>query len=290
MNDKLVGQLYALIRSTSTDLPADVEEALVEAKGKEPDGSTPANTFDAILTNIQMARENTTPICQDTGSLVFYVDHPRGMSTADFTGAIQAAAEKATKDVLLRPNAVDPVTGKNSGTNIGINAPYVNFTEWEKDETRVRLMLKGGGSENVGAQYKLPDGSLGAGRDLKGVRKCALDAIFKAQGMGCAPGIIGVGIGGDRSTSYLLSKKQFFRKLGSTNPDPVLAELEKELHSDINQMGIGPMGFGGKTTVLGVFAAKQHRHPATFYVSVSYMCWACRRKEMTIKNGEASYA
>ncbi len=290
MNEKLVDQLYALIRSTSTDLPADVEAVLKEAKEKEPPGSTSANTFDAILANIGMARANTTPICQDTGSLIFYVDHPRGMSTADFAAAIQAAAEKATKDVLLRPNAVDPVTGKNSGNNVGINAPYITFTEWAKDETRVRLMLKGGGSENVGTQYKLPEGSLGAGRDLEGVRKCVLDAIFKAQGMGCAPGIVGVGIGGDRSTSYLLSKKQFFRKLGSTNPDPVLADFEKDLHSDLNKLSIGPMGFGGKTTVLGVFAAKQHRHPATFYVSVSYMCWACRRKEMTLQNGEASYA
>jgi fumarate hydratase class I len=290
MNGKLVDQLYTLIRSTSTDLPTDVETALKEAREKEPAGSTPANTFGAILTNIEMARANTTPICQDTGALIFYVDHPRGTSTADFADAIQAAAERATKDVLLRPNAVDPVTGKNSGNNVGINAPYITFTEWEEDETRVRLMLKGGGSENVGTQYKLPEGSLGAGRDLKGVRKCVLDAVYNAQGMGCAPGIVGVGIGGDRSTSYLLSKKQFFRKLGSTNPDPVLADFEKELHSDLNKMGIGPMGFGGKTTVLGVFAAKQHRHPATFYVSVSYMCWACRRKEMTLQNGEASYA
>jgi fumarate hydratase class I len=290
MNDKLAEQLFALIRSASTDLPSDVEKALRGAEKMEPPGGTAANTFAAILDNVRMARENATPICQDTGSLIFYVHHPIGTDTIAFRKAIETAAEKATKEVLLRPNAVDPVTGKNSGTNIGTNAPYASFKAWEKSEIWVRLMLKGGGSENVGTQYKLPDSALGAGRDLKGARKVVLDAVFKAQGMGCAPGVVGIGIGGDRSTSYLLSKEQFFRRLGSKNEDPVLDEFEKELHADLNKLGIGPMGFGGKTTVLGVFAAKQHRHPATFYVAVSYMCWACRRKEMTLRNGEAVYA
>jgi fumarate hydratase class I len=289
MSDRLVEQLYTLLRSASTDLPSDVEGALREAEKKEPPGGTAANTFGAILDNVRMAREKVTPICQDTGSIIFYVYHPVGTDTIAFRKAIEAAAEKATKDVLLRPNAVDPVTGKNSGTNLGVNAPYVTFKAWEKDEVRVRLMLKGGGSENVGTQYRLPDSSIGAGRDLKGIRRCVIDAVFKAQGMGCAPGIIGVGIGGDRTTSYLLSKEQFFRRLGSANEDPQLDAFEKELHADLNQLGIGPMGFGGKTTVFDVFVAKQHRHPATFYVAVPYMCWACRRKEMTLKNGEALY-
>jgi fumarate hydratase class I len=289
MSDRLVEQLHALIRSASTDLPADVEAALRDAGRQEPPGGTAANTFAAILDNVRMARTNLTPVCQDTGSLVFYVYHPSGMNTLTFRAAVEAATEKATKDILLRPNAVDPITGKNTGTNLGASAPYVTFKAWDRDEIRVKLMLKGGGSENVGTQYKLPDSALGAGRDLKGIRKCVIDAVFKAQGMGCAPGVIGVGIGGDRATSYLLSKEQFFRRLGSANEDPQLDAFEKALHADLNQLGIGPMGFGGRTTVLGVFVAKQHRHPATFYVAVSYMCWACRRKEMTLENGEAVY-
>jgi fumarate hydratase class I len=289
MSERLVEQLYELIRSASTELPPDIEQALHEAGGREPAGGMAANTFGAILDNVGMARQAVTPICQDTGSLIFYVYHPIGLDTLAFRRAIDAAAERATQAVLLRPNAVDPITGKNTGTNVGTNAPYVTFKAWEKPETRVKLMLKGGGSENVGAQYKLPDTALGAGRDLKGVRKCVLDAVYKAQGQGCAPGIIGVGVGGDRATSYLLSKEQFFRRLGSANEDPQLDAFEKELHADLNRLGIGPMGFGGKTTVLGVFVAKQHRHPATFYVAVSYMCWACRRKEMTLTNGEAVY-
>jgi fumarate hydratase class I len=290
MNEKTVEQLYTLIRSASIDLPADVESAIREAEKKEPPGETAANTFGAILENVRMARANGTPICQDTGSLIFYVYHPVGADVIAFRKAIEAAAERATKEILLRPNAVDPVSGKNSGTNLGVNAPYATFKAWEKNEFRVKLMLKGGGSENVGTQYKLPDTTLGAGRDLKGVRKCVIDAVYKAQGMGCSPGVIGVGIGGDRSTSYLLSKEQFFRTLGSPNEDGALDALEKELYADLNRLGIGPMGFGGKTTVLGVFVGKQHRHPATFYVAVSYMCWACRRKEMTLRNGDAIYA
>jgi fumarate hydratase class I len=287
MSEPLVQQLYTFIRSASTELPSDVESALREARQKEPPGTTSANTFDAILDNVRMARQKVTPICQDTGSLILYVHHPVGMDTIAFRKAIEDATEKATKEFLLRPNAVDPISGRNTGTNLGLNAPYVTFKSWDKDEVRVKLMLKGGGSENVGTQYKLPDSTLGAGRDLKGIRKCVLDAVFKAQGMGCAPGIIGVGIGGDRTTSYMLSKEQFFRRLGAANEDPQLDAFEKDLHADLNKLGIGPMGFGGKTTVLGVFAAKQHRHPATFYVAVSYMCWACRRREMTLKNGEA---
>ena len=287
MNEKLVEQLYGFIRSASTDLPADVEGALREAQRQELPGGPAANTFGAILENVAMARKKVTPICQDTGSMLFTVYHPVGLDVIEFKRAIEAAAERATRAVLLRPNAVDPITGKNTGTNLGVNAPYVTFKAWEQDEVRVKLMLKGGGSENVGTQYKLPDTALGAGRDLKGIRKCVLDAVYKAQGMGCAPGIIGVGIGGDRMTSYQLSKEQFFRRLGSSNPDPRLDAFEQELHADLNRLGIGPMGFGGRTTVLGVFVAAQHRHPATFYVAISYMCWACRRKEMTLKNGEA---
>jgi len=289
MNEKLVEQLHTLIRSVSTDLPGDVENALRTAKEKEPEGGTAANTFGAILDNVAMARKNVTPICQDTGSLIFYVNHPVGTDTIAFRAAIEEAARKATSDILLRPNAVDPVTGKNTGNNVGMNAPYVAFKPWEKDDIRVRLMLKGGGSENVGTQYKLPDGGLGAGRDLDGVRKVVIDAIYKAQGMGCAPGIVGIGIGGDRASSFLLSKEQFFRELGSPNDDPELDALEKRLYGELNELGIGPMGFGGKTTVLSVFTGKQHRHPATFYVAVSYMCWACRRKEMILQNGEVRY-
>jgi len=281
--------ILELIKRASTDLAPDVEDAINKAYESEEDGAPAKNVFATIIENTKLARENSTPICQDTGALIFYIDLPVGDSEAKYREAIEAAASEATKLQYLRPNAVDPITSKNTGNNIGKNAPYIHFHQWDKDEVRIRLMLKGGGSENVGTQYKLPDAGLKAGRDLKGVRKVIIDAVTKAQGLGCAPGIIGVGIGGDRMTSYALSKEQFFRKLSQRHENPEIAKLEEELYTDLNKLGIGPMGFGGKNTVLGVHIDYQHRHPATYYVAISYKCWAYRRKQLTIKNGEVTY-
>ncbi len=286
---ELNASVLELIRRAATDLSPDVEKVIRQACDRE-DPDTPArNVFGTIVENIEMARNQSTPICQDTGSLVFYIDYPAGGKEKPFREAIEWAAKEATNLQYLRPNAVDPVTAKNSGDNLGINAPYIHFHQWDKDEARIRLMLKGGGSENVGAQYKLPHPPLKAGRDLNGVKKVVIDAVNNAQGLGCAPGFIGVGIGGGRDTAYSLSKEQFFRKIGQRSPDKQLAELETELLEDLNKLEIGPMGFGGKTTVLDVFIASQHRHPATFFVSVSYTCWVYRRKSMTLKNGEVNY-
>jgi fumarate hydratase class I len=281
--------MLELIRKAATDLSPDVEKALVDAHKREDEGSPAKNVFRTILENVRMAREGSTPMCQDTGSLVFYIDFPVGSSEKEYREAAEWAAKEATAKQYLRPNAVDPVTGKNSGNNIGVNAPYYHFHQWKKNEVRVRLMLKGGGSENVGIQYKLPYPTLKAGRDLKGVRKLIIDAVAQAQGLGCAPGVIGVSIGGGRDSSLSLSKEQFFRKIGERNPNKELAELEVSLYKDLNTLNIGPMGFGGKTTVLDVFIASQARHPATYIVSISYTCWAFRRKTMTIKKGEVNY-
>lgn len=278
-----------LLRRAATDLSSDVEETLLKAYEREDKNAPAKNVFSTILENVRLARKKSTPICQDTGSLIFYIDFPEGESEKKYREAINRAAQEATNLQYLRPNAVDPITSKNSGNNIGINAPYIHFHQWDKNEIRVRLMLKGGGSENVGSQYKLPFPLLKAGRDLKGVKKVIIDAVLKAQGLGCAPGIIGVGIGGDRVTSYALSKEQFFRKIGQRNLKNELAILEKEIFEDLNKLSIGPMGFGGKTTVLDVFIDAQHRHPATFFVSVSYTCWAFRRKTMTINGNEVNY-
>ncbi len=286
----LQGQLLELIRLSSTDLSADIEEAIVEAHKKEEDGSAAKNALNSIINNISLARENSTPICQDTGALIFYIDVPAGTHEKVYTEAVIGAVREATKMQYLRPNSVDVVTGKNSGDNTGHNAPYIHFHQWDNDYVRVRFMQKGGGCENCGAQYRLPDMVINAGRDFKGVRKCVLDAIQQAQGQGCAPGIIGVAVGGDRSLSHMYAKEQLFRKMGERHADETIATLEKDLVADINSLGIGPMGFGGKTTVLDVFIGAQNRHPATYYVSISYMCWANRRKTLTIKNGEATYA
>jgi len=280
--------LVELIKSTSTDLAPDVEQALQTAVSQEKPGSAAQGALETVLENIRLSRETGRPICQDTGTPIFYVWHPEGMSQRKLREQIRAAVRTATQQAYLRPNAVEALSGKNSGDNTGVDFPTVHFEEWDRDELRIGLMLKGGGCENCGIQYSIPSPELEASRDLKGVRKALLDAAHKAQGLGCAPGILGVGIGGDRSTGVIKAKEQLFRPLGDANPDPALDALEKQLHREINELGIGPMGFGGKTTVLGVKMAQLHRLPASFFVSVAYMCWADRRKIMTIEDGRAT--
>jgi len=287
----LTNQFLELVRLTATSLPHDVENAIVEAYQNEDDGSAAKGAFDAILNNVKMAREKSTPICQDTGTPIFYVHYPEGWSTRKLRTQIRAAVAEATRKSYLRPNAVDSITGKNTGDNLGDDHyPTIHFEEVGGDTLTVELMLKGGGCENVGMQYKLPNSELNAGRDLDGVRKVVLDAVYQAQGKGCAPGILGVAIGGDRGSSYLASKEALLRKLDDQNEDPSLAEFEQTVYEQANQLGIGPMGFGGKTTVLGVKAKSTHRLPASFFVSVSYMCWAYRRRKMTVFADEVTFS
>jgi fumarate hydratase, class I len=278
-----------LIRRASTILPKDVETKLRAAADAEGDTAAGA-TLRQMLDNAAQAEVASTPICQDTGTPIFYVDYGPDHRQKPITEAIRAAAAAATKKYYLRPNAVDPLSGKNSGDNTGNGFPYIHFHEMDEPGLNVRLMLKGGGSENVGAQYRLPDSRLHAGRDMEGVRKCIIDAVFEAQGKGCAPGTLGVGIGGDRGSSFVESKEQLFRPLGDTNEDKELAAMEQKLYGELNELGIGPMGFGGKTTVLGVKIGLRHRVPASYFVSVSYVCWAYRRASMVLKGEEVTYA
>jgi fumarate hydratase class I len=279
-----------LVRLTATDLAPDVEQSLREARDREAPGSAAQGALDTILRNVEMARENSTPICQDTGTPIFYVQHPPGWSTAELRAQIRAAVAEATARTYLRPNAVDAITGANSGDNLGDEAfPTIHFEETEGEDLTVDLLLKGGGCENVGAQYSLPNSQLGAGRDLEGVRKVVLDAVYRAQGKGCAPGVLGVAIGGDRGSSYYRSKEALFRKMDEPSATPKLAALEERLYDESNQLGIGPMGFGGETTVLGVKAEGMHRLPASYFVSVSYMCWAHRRRRMVVHGDEMTY-
>ena len=273
-----------LIRRTSTDLPPDVEASLRQARLREAGGSAAAGALDTILENVALARSQSTPVCQDTGTPLFFVRHPAGWSTRQMRQQIRSAVAEATKRSYLRPNAVNSVSGKNSGTNLGDEAfPTLHFEEVEGDDLTIDLILKGGGCENVGAQYSLPDDRLGAGRDLEGVRRAVLDAVHRAQGFGCAPGILGVAIGGDRGSSFAASKAALLRPLPDTNDDEQLAGLEARLLAEANTLGIGPMGFGGETTVLGVKAVNLHRLPASYFVSVSYMCWAHRRRRLTVR-------
>lgn len=279
MNPKtLQTSLLELVRRTSCDLPPDVEAAIEKATRKEAKDTTARYAFDVIRRNIDLAREKSLPICQDTGSILFYVTGPKGLDQAAFRKAADAAVKQATAVGFLRQNSVDSLTGKNSGTNLGPGSPTYHFAQWGRQSVEVRLMLKGGGCENCGIQYSLPYGPLGAGRDIAGVEKCLLDAVHKAQGKGCAPGILGVCIGGDRSNGYTHSKEQLLRTLDDKNPDKALAALEARILQKGNALGIGPMGFGGATTLLGCKIGMLNRLPASYFVTVSYMCWAYRRR------------
>lgn len=278
----LTDAFVELVRRAATDLPADMEKALREARAQEEKGSAAEGALDTILQNVNLARQHSTPICQDTGTPIFEIYYPMGVSTRMLVEQIRLAVAEATDQAYLRPNAVDSLTGKNSGDNTGEDFPTIHFHEWGKDVIHVDLLLKGGGCENVSAQYKLPDGGLHAGRELEGVRRVVLDAVYQAQGKGCAPGVLGIAVGGDRGSSYIKSKKQLMRPLDDTNPNEELAALEEQLYEEANELGIGPMGFGGQTTVLGVKVGTQHRLPASYFVSIAYMCWANRRASMDV--------
>ncbi len=282
MMNALYDALLELVRRTSAEIPDDVQQALVQALENEKKGTIAESALQIIERNIELAKRKSQPICQDTGSILFYVDGPVGLDQAAFEETARAAVRDATKKGYLRQNSVDPITGVNDGTNVGPGSPTVHFHQHRSPEVQVRLILKGGGCENVGAQYSLPNETLKANRDLDGCRKVILDAVLQAQGKGCGPGILGVCIGGDRATSYEFSKRQFLRLLSDSNPQTELGRLEEAILRTSNELGIGPMGFGGKTTLLGVKIGFANRLPASFFVSVSYMCWAFRRQGIAL--------
>ena len=288
--DKLVG----LIRETSSSLPEDVLKALKAAQRKEKKGSSAAVVLKTILDNCAIAAKRGTPLCQDTGTLTFFVDERlrRKVTPAVIRKAVAGATEKG----YLRKNTIDSITGKSYDDNVCEGAPVIHYC----DRRGVTLVMKGGGSENMSRQYSLPDAPLGAGRDLEGVRKCILDAVQKIQGYGCAPGILGVCIGGDRATGYEVAKEQLMRPLEEdclslgvgeclsdsqlkNSKTQKLKQFEKQLLKEANELGIGPMGLGGKTTLLGVKIAARSRVPASFFVTIAYMCWACRRRTVCVE-------
>ena len=280
--DALHDSLIELIRRTSAEIPDDVNRALIASLEAEKKGTLAASALKIIEQNIELAKRKSQPICQDTGSIIFYVASPVGLDQSQFETAARTAVTAATKKGFLRQNSVDSLTGKNDGTNVGPGAPTIHFHQHHAPEVTVRLMLKGGGCENVGAQYSLPAENLSANRDLDGCRRAILDAVLQAQGKGCGPGVLGVCIGGDRATGYEFSKQQFLRLLDDRNANAELDALEQDVLNTANELGIGPMGFGGKTTLLGVKICAANRLPASFFVSVSYMCWAYRRQGVSL--------
>jgi fumarate hydratase class I len=276
----LTNSLLELITQTSTNLPPDVRAAMSLTASGETPATQSSQALGIILSNIDMAADDEQPICQDTGMPTFVVHTPVGVNQIVIRKAIREAVAEATRRGKLRPNSVDSLTGKNSGDNLGEETPVVHFEQWEEDEIEVKLVLKGGGCENKNIQYSVPcnlDHLGRADRNLEGVRKCILHAVWQAQGQGCSPGALGVCIGSDRAHGYELAKGQLFRTLDDVNPNPVLAKLEAEIMEEANRLGVGAMGFGGKASLIGCKITAANRLPASFFVSVAYDCWAFRR-------------
>jgi fumarate hydratase class I len=269
-----------LIVRTSTDLPPDVRAAMRHAREAESDGTRASQALAIIAQNIDLAVDHEGAICQDTGMPTFEVHVPVGANQIWMRAQIREAVAEATRRGKLRPNSVDSITGENSGDNLGPGTPIIHFDQWDRGDIEIKLILKGGGCENTNAQYSLPMElpHLGrADRTLEGVRKCILHAVWNAQGKGCSPGAVGVCVGGDRTSGYVHAKEQLFRTLDDVNPDPRLRELEASIMSTVNALEIGPMGFGGKVTLIGCKVGALNRLPASFFVSVAYDCWAFRR-------------
>ena len=275
---EIEAKIARLVRKTSGTLPQDALDALKSAMRREEKGSSARMVLETLVENASLAARKGTPMCQDTGTLTFFVDER--LRDKVTPSAIKNAVAYATEKGWLRRNTIDSVSGRSIDSNTCEGAPVIHYVEPKnrRSAPAVTLLMKGGGSENMSRQYSLPDSSIGAGRDLEGVRRCVLDAVHKAQGYGCAPGILGVCIGGDRACGFEEAKHQLLRRLDDTNGVPELAKLEKRILKEANSLGIGPMGLGGKTTLLGVKIGNRPRVPASFFVTVAYLCWAARRQ------------
>ena len=282
--DRFRNNILELIRRTSAFLPPDVQNVIDLQRKLEASGSKADFALELVAQNIGLAKAKSLPICQDTGTIGFYMDVPLGVDQIQLAELCREAVQEATTKGYLRQNSVDSVDGTNSGDNLGPGSPVFHWEQSADADIRIRLILKGGGCENMSAQYSLPAEIQGKrmNRDLEGVRACILDAVWKAQGKGCGPGFLGVAIGGDRASGYEFAKHQLLRSVDDSSPDPVLAELEGRIMKEANSLDIGPMGFSGKFTIGCCKVGKLNRLPASYFVTIAYMCWAYRRRGVTL--------
>lgn len=266
-----------LLQLAVTELPQDVKKALQNAYRRE-ESEAGKTQLKAILNNIELAEKTRTPMCQDTGVIIFYLKAGAQVKGLDkIEEALRNATKRATKEVPLRPNAVNPFTQKNTGDNTGRFIPFIHWEIVPGNDIEITVFPKGGGCENVCAL-----GMLRPGEGVKGLKKFVVDTIIKAGAKPCPPNIIGVAVGGGADIAMKLAKKTLLRPLNQSNPDPELAKLEKELYEAANSTGIGPMGLGGKFTVLGVHVEYAERHPASYPAAVAVQCWAARRASARI--------
>lgn len=267
--------IEAIKRAAST-VPPDVKFALSQALRRETNDIARMQ-LEAIIENIRLAEEKKLPVCQDTGILYFYVSLPQFVDAELIRKAILNATIKATHEVPLRPNAVDSVTGENSGNNVGVNVPWIEFEPSSDDCAEITVFLKGGGADNVSALAFLP-----VGEGLGGVKRGVIEAVMKAGGGPCPPVVLGVGVGGGAYIAMKLAKRALMRPISERNSDPRIAQLENEILEEVNRTGIGPMGLGGETTAIGVNVEVAHRHPASYPLVVLFNCYAVRRTRVKV--------
>ena len=274
--EKIEEGIVHIIQKAETQLPDDVVKAL--KKAYEMENGVAKTQIDAILKNVDLAKRSKRPMCQDTGIQTFFVDVGLDFPYINkIKDIIISAVKRATEKVPLRPNTVDPLSGENHKDNTGNHVPYINWDIVDGSDVKITAFPKGGGSENMSRL-----GMLKPGVGINGAKDFVVEQMINAAGQPCPPTVVGVGIGGGADLALKLGKKSLLRPVGVRNNDKNIAKIEEELIKRINESGIGPMGLGGKTTVLDVHVEIAHRHPASLPVGISVQCWADRRASMVI--------
>lgn len=263
-----------IMRLATTNLPEDVEASIRKFREIETDAAR--SQMDAIVLDLEMARETSTVMCQDSGFPIFFVKLGNKYQLPDtfLNTIIERATSKATKIIPLRPNTVDMIKGGNPGDNSGYYAPIINFELIEADYLEIAYFPKGGGSENMSSLAMLKPG-----QGIKGVKEQILKTVINAHsGQPCNPIVVSAAVGGGADIALKIAKKNLlYRKVGERHSDPDVAKLEEELLEAVNEIGYGPQGVGGKTTALDVFLDFGVRHPASLPCGVVIQCWANRR-------------
>jgi fumarate hydratase subunit alpha len=276
LDDKTIEDtVVSLLRAAVTTLPPDVIKSLEEASIYEKNEQARRELGTMVL-NVLEAKECALPMCQDTGIPVFFVKLGY-LIVPGFEDAIIRGVRRATEEIPLRKNVVNPITRKNTGDNTGKLMPYITYSFSGIDYIEITVMPKGAGSENMSALAMLNPSS-----GVEGIKRFVLDTVVRAEGKPCPPIIVGVGIGGSSDLCMSLAKKALLRQVGSHNEDPEIAALEDELKNNINATGIGPMGLGGDTTALSVHVEYADCHTASLPVGINIQCYAARRASAKI--------
>ncbi len=273
----VAARIEEAILKASILIPKDVEDALARALQRE-ETEVARSQLRAVLEDVRIAREERRPICQDTGIVSFYVtagyDFPH---TGGIVRQIERALVGATKGIPLRPNTAHPLTGANPGDNTGPNMPMTDVRFVAGDTLTIDVLPKGGGSENQSFLFMLTPAE-----GIRGFRKRLVDHVQKASGKPCPPLVLGIGLGSPADLAMRLAKRALARPLGSHHAEKEISDLEKAILEDLNELGVGPLGLGGKTTILDVHVEYTYRHPASYPVALAVQCWADRRSRVTV--------